>query len=388
MTARPLAPGDIYLYLHENGAVTLIPPDQRSRFVTLAEGIDAALHCHQAGGEVHVGSDDGGLATSARAEVARLGVRVVPVDLDPPHSWPDGTTALMSAAAFGRDRILDDLIARGADLHAVDGTGSTPLHHAAAAGNLYAIDALVRAGADVDRTSSADLTARDVAIAKHEPAAARRLEELGADATAGPRGEVWFSKKHHFMLYVWPALGLFWFVLVVLVLWPATLLNLAILAVVEAAFFRWFVGSTYLAGGAPRRLRGTTLVIRRITAREEEIDLSATVLAGAGGATHDSAKFGGRWIILAHPAGHPIRRASDVRRLRVSSDDDVAALVAAGSPLLVVHVDGTRRNEVLLPLGNLLASQETPMLPSLRVQVDRARAAAADAARGQRSSTD
>lgn len=387
MSSQPLGAQDVYLYLHGNGAVSLIPPDQRSRFVTLADAVDAALACHDAGGQVHLGWDRTGLGPAAHERLTQLGVRVVPVDLPPPYSWGEGTTALISAAAFGRDAILDDLLDRGADLHAADDTGSTALHHAAGAGNLHAIDALVRAGAEIDRMSAKGFRPRDIALARGETAAARRLEELGADSALGPQDEIRFSKSHYWTLLIWPLIAIVSIAVALLVLWPLALAELGALALAAALYVSVLPPRAFWAGGGvPRRLRGSELVIRRLTGREERIDLQDVVLAGAGGVTHRFGYGGGRWILLAHRAGHPISSTRELRRLSVSADDETAALAAADTPLLVLPLDGFRRNEVILPLGNLLTVHGVRILPSLGRQLARARTEAA--ARPRSGSTD
>lgn len=386
MSSQPLGAQDVYLYLHGNGAVSLVPPDQRSRFVTLADAIDAAMACHDDGGQVHLGWDRSGLGPAAHERLAQLGVRVVPVDLPPPYSWGEGTTALISAAAFGRDAILDDLLDRGADLHAADDTGSTALHHAAGAGNLHAIDALVRAGAEIDRVSAKGFRPRDIALARGETAAAQRLEELGADAALGPQEEIRFSRSHYWTMWIWPLIAIVSIGVALPVLWPLALVELGALALVAALYSSVLPPRAFWSGGVPRRLRGSELVIRRMTGREDTIDLQDVVLAGAGGVTHRFGYGGGRWILLAHRAGHPTGSTRELRRLSVSADDEVTALADVDAPLLVVPLDGFRRNEVILPLGNLLTVHGVRILPSLSRQLARARTQAAE--RSRSGSTD
>jgi ankyrin len=63
---------------------------------------------------------------------------------------PACSTALHSAAEFGREDVARILLARGADVDAHDEYGQTPLHRAAAYGNLDLVRLLMDRGADVD----------------------------------------------------------------------------------------------------------------------------------------------------------------------------------------------------------------------------------------------
>ena len=120
MTVAPtslpeLAPGDVYLYGHANGAVFLRYGDGRSMLVPLAEAVAVAEGCVAAGCRVVVGHDDAPLAVQVLDALDAAGVASEAFGpATPPHSWNDGTDALIEAASVGTDRILDDLVARGA----------------------------------------------------------------------------------------------------------------------------------------------------------------------------------------------------------------------------------------------------------------------------------
>jgi hypothetical protein len=63
----------------------------------------------------------------------------------------DGSSALHLASYYGFDAAVELLLARGADVHAVDMEGSTALHNAAYKGNSDIVSLLIKAGANVNQ---------------------------------------------------------------------------------------------------------------------------------------------------------------------------------------------------------------------------------------------
>lgn len=367
-----LAPGDVYLYAHANGAVFVLDSDGRSRLAPLAEATAVAEGCHAAGHRVRLGRDAGPLADGAVARLDAAGVPFEVLDgVPPPQAWSEGTTALMEAAAHGNDRLLDDLVARGATLHDRDTSGSTALHHAAANGNVHAIDALVGAGVDPDDRNGDGFTPYRLATATRQLAAAQRLADLGADTGAGTADVVEFHPSHRSIRWMWlliPAIDLVAAVILGVTLHPLAGLALAAGAV---AILRWRRPPPELrAGGAPVRLEGTTLIIRgRGPARE--IDLRSVGAAAIAGATGDHARFGGGWLLLDHPDGAPADREV-LRRLAVPADE-LDAVAGRMGRVLVVPLAGGRSDEVVLPVGNVLSALGTDLSPTLIAQLARAR---------------
>ena len=187
VTPPPLDPGDVYLYSHGNGAIFVLEARGRSRLVTLDDAVAVVAGCHTAGGRVVVGWDDTAIARAVIERIRSAGVPVVEAaGAQPPHTWGEGTDAVMEAAAVAADRLLDDLLARGVDVQHRDDSGSTALHHAAAHGNLHAIEALVSAGADLDLANHDGFTPHALALATRQQAAAQRLVALGAARVGGP----------------------------------------------------------------------------------------------------------------------------------------------------------------------------------------------------------
>lgn len=74
-----------------------------------------------------------------------------------------GSTPLMWAAKAGRDRLVSQLLAAGADVNAADVSGTTALLYAAFSRNLESTKLLVTAGANVAHRNREGQSALDVA---------------------------------------------------------------------------------------------------------------------------------------------------------------------------------------------------------------------------------
>lgn len=104
-------------------------------------------------------------------------------DADFEHGVGDGTTLLHEAAFMGRERIAEDLVARGIDLDAQDHSGKTALHLAIEEEHDEIAHLLLDNGARVDLTDDfgAEPLQRAVLDANYE--LTERLLEHGADPT-------------------------------------------------------------------------------------------------------------------------------------------------------------------------------------------------------------
>lgn len=369
-----LAAGDVYLFAHANGAISLRYADGRSMLVPLDEAVAVAEGCHAAGSEVVVGWEDVPIAATAIGRIREAGVPLDVFDLAaPPQAWPDGTDALIEAAAHGSDRVLDDLLVRGADPHHRDVSGSTALHHAAANGSVHAVGALVAAGAEVDAVNGQGFTPLHLARACREPEAVTRLVELGADPSAptDADGPVRFSHAHAGTAYVWLLPAAF-VVAAAVGFWPLTPLGAAALVAFAAAVAGIAPPRAFWAGGIPRQLDGTVLSVRAPFGRTRTIDLADVTVAGIGGSTGRAARLGARWLLLGHPDGVPVTRRS-LRRLLVPAAD-LDALAERLDRAVVVPIAGGRTAEVLRPVGNALSGLGVDLSASLRAQLERARA--------------
>ena len=93
----------------------------------------------------------------------------------------DGETPLVSAAKNkGRQKMVETLLAKGADPDSPDSGGRTALMHAAYQGRVEAVKLLLGAGADVNKVSEAEFTALDYACKGGELEIARMLGARGA----------------------------------------------------------------------------------------------------------------------------------------------------------------------------------------------------------------
>lgn len=113
------------------------------------------------------------------------------------HYIYEGDTALHIAAAAHQTRIVDELIARGADVRARNRRGAEPLHYAVDGGPGSAgwnpsaktkiIAALIRAGADPNAPDKSGVAPLHRAVRNRCAAAVRALIDAGADPRAPNR---------------------------------------------------------------------------------------------------------------------------------------------------------------------------------------------------------
>jgi len=113
------------------------------------------------------------------------------------HYMYEGDTALHMAAAAYRTRIVDELIARGADIRARNRRGAEPLHYAVDGGpSLSAWDQsaqakiiarLIRAGADPNAVDKSGVAPLHRAVRNRSAAAVKALIDGGADPRAPNR---------------------------------------------------------------------------------------------------------------------------------------------------------------------------------------------------------
>jgi serine/threonine protein kinase len=91
-----------------------------------------------------------------------------------------GRTALITAAARGRNHVSRELLSRGADVNARDSDGSTALMQSALAGHQETTDVLLRSGADVNLSNNQGQTALILAAARGHADIVRKLLGRGA----------------------------------------------------------------------------------------------------------------------------------------------------------------------------------------------------------------
>lgn len=166
---------------------------------------------------------------------------------------------------------------------------------------------------------------------------------------AGAAGPVRFSAWHFGAYYVWLGLLLAMLVLTlavrtwgVVIFFAAYLVLFAVTAPVRQ----------FASGGVPRSLTGTVLTLHRPINTVREIDLAR---ATAGGLLGGRAMGGrSRWLVLGHPEGHPLSRAT---LGRMGPDDEVSTLFEHSDRFIVVPLSGGLLAEVLGPVGSVLAQR-------------------------------
>jgi rhodanese-related sulfurtransferase len=102
---------------------------------------------------------------------------------DPDAPGPHGNTPLMAAAWRGRADRVEQLLAAGVRLNAVNGDGNTALWLACVNGDASIIRQLVAAGVPLDHANSTGATALMYAASAGKAAVLQTLLELGADAS-------------------------------------------------------------------------------------------------------------------------------------------------------------------------------------------------------------
>lgn len=369
--APALAPGELFAYAHDNGAIFLLEADGRSRLVPLPELLDILAAAHAAGARVFAGSQGGPFAVAVLDAVAARGVPVVEfVPSQPPHTWGNGADAMIEAAGDGADRILDDLIDRGLPVDHRDVSGATALHHAAVHGNLHAISALVAAGADVDARNDAGVTPHAFARSNGHPEAEALLVTLGA-SLGEPSAPVRFRghAAAYFVNALAPFVALAFLTAVLWFLHPvAAVVGFAALVAVGR---RYGPTTAFRRGGFPTELDGRTLTIRGLRGARA-IDLATVTCAALGGGTASGATLGARWILLATPDGAPADR-SVLERLNFPPAELDAAADRFPRVDVVALAGGSGRDEVIRLVGEQFSARRTDLTASFVAQLAHAR---------------
>jgi ankyrin repeat protein len=90
------------------------------------------------------------------------------------------STPLHHAVFNGRDSVVQELLARKADVHATNSAGLTPLHDCVHRGTTEAAAMLLDHGANITARNSAGQTPLAYALAKNRPDMAELLRQRGA----------------------------------------------------------------------------------------------------------------------------------------------------------------------------------------------------------------
>ncbi len=372
-TGPPLDPGDVYLYAHGSGAISLARGDgSREPMVTLADARWAAEVTNLAGDTMWVAGDDAPLAVDTLSSTGGPGIHLEPFAARAaPWVWVDGATPVMQAIVDGRADLLEDLVARGADVRAADDAGFTALHHAAVAADHTAIGILLAAGANPGVRSRSGLTAAGLAERWGDPATARLLDPT----RPGPVDDRSIGGEQRFHQNLWLGVAAATTVGIV-VAFGSPIVALCVWAGILGLFFVFGPATvTILRACPPHRLEGTDLWVRYPLGAEKRIDLTGVTAADfvahhTPGAVESSAQVL-RHLLLAHPDGRVLGRWT--RRVMRLDDDHYALLAGDSGRVVIVPTPAKNADAPGLAVGGLLESRGTRILPGLRGLLRRAR---------------
>lgn len=408
LLAPALALGDVYIYAHGNGAVSVLQAGSDHDVVTLATALTMARTSHDAGHDVWVGGDDQPLAVDSLTAIGTLGIHpeafAAPA---PPFVWTGGTTALMEAAAKGRSDLVRDLTARGASVHERDESGSTALHHAAVEGRADCVRALIDAGADVNAvnhkghspvlmaqvkgfTEIAGMLAggggRAVPVVSGLPGdpagnPIRRLQQkvwqwvldkhgspydpgpAAATGAAGPSKRLTFSTEHLWVSYPWMAISAIWVGLTIALHAVGEWTGWELLIPVVPLLVTWVMLNPPWAMPVPRSLLGRDLTYRTLFGRSKTLDLGEVSVAGLSGARLVTQQT--RFIVLGHPSGKALTWRQ--RRRVVMEPDDFAELLEAAPDgrFVCLAVLGKDTDTVIRSVRDVLAGTGATLTRSM-----------------------
>ncbi len=169
---------------------------------TLMVGVAMFGVMHRAGPEaIHLAALTGDTATVER--LLDNGVSIEhPVSTGSRHT--NGMTPLMWAAVGAQDEMVDLLIKRKADVHAISVSGKQPIHYAALQSSVKVMQSIVEAGADIDYADHwGGMTPLHQSIsAKFGPTVSMYLIEQGANPDICAKLNSWNMTPLTFSIYM------------------------------------------------------------------------------------------------------------------------------------------------------------------------------------------
>lgn len=293
----PMSIADVYVYAHGNGAISVLHGDDTWRgSVTLADAQLAVRNANESGARAWVAGDDSPLAIDTLVALSRDGVHVEAFEPDgAPHEWLHQSTALMEATKERRFALVRDLIDRSADIHQVNSLGLTALHYAAAHGDDHSIAALLTAGArpEVENPDGhtsydlAEMTGDEAAMALLAPAD-QDSDEQGRATRVTTEAVLELPTSTIVNLYAGAVIKALSALIVIAILIGAftvgTVADLPYALGTAAVFVLLVIFSSKpsrIAGGAPRRIIGTDIMINRPFRLNRSVDLAAGGLIAA-----------------------------------------------------------------------------------------------------------
>jgi ankyrin repeat protein len=143
-----------------------------------------------------------GLLDAAESGSRATALRLLAKGANPNVAGPDGTTAVMYAAANNDPELVRALIKAGANVKLKNEFGTSALTEAAIIGSTPIIEALLKAGADPNTRNPEGETPLMVVARTGKVEAARRLLDAGADVNAredwgGQSAVMWAASQRH-----------------------------------------------------------------------------------------------------------------------------------------------------------------------------------------------
>ena len=184
MTApAPLGPDDVYVHVADDGGIFVSPADRRlSAWVTLDDLRTVVAKVERGPGALYLSTESGSwLGAPAVQLVMDSGATIMEMEAIAETKREGGVTALIAAAGVGAVGLLDDLLARHADVEQREDLGRTALMVAASRGETTTLRHLIDAGANLDATDHRGASSLILAAYFGHGEAARLLIDAGAD---------------------------------------------------------------------------------------------------------------------------------------------------------------------------------------------------------------
>ncbi len=360
----PMAEGDVYVFVHDDGVISVTYTDGRAMQRPLAEVIETIHGAQAAGGTVWLTGPDTEIGRRATEAIAASDPQPIEPFTAPasPINWQNGARGFLAAARYGQDDVLDDLLARGVDLSWRDDLGNTALHSAAFGNNAHAVERLLDAGIDVTTRNAQGYTAEMIALAERSE---RLLPVFARDA-----GTVRFRRSHWLTRAIGlPAVILFTVALVAIVVGGGGPIALGLAPGIIIGGFAALGHTRYVPwgqAGSVVALDGTMLTVQVGALRRSTIDLtavSATAWLGPDPAKSAEGIYGsvGR-IAVPSTLGKPW---TGERTDRIAADPTESAIAEGWSEALFIEYGRMWRDEVVpalvrgLVLGGAAISEGT-----------------------------
>ena len=304
----PIAAGDICVFTHGTHAVSIVDDAGRHEQVTLGDARRTVVDVNRAGNTVWLGAEYAPAAIESAQALAGPRIHFENFSPDTRPGDPDTLAPLAAACRDGSTELIDDLLARGADVNTPDSFGLTPVHYTSAAQDEATTRRLLAAGA-----KRANLVSPHTVHTSSD----RRTAAEQLDPQAVPTGA---SGRIRFPL---GALGLLYLAVFLKGPLALTMLAGAVLLVVDDESL---VGAVIIAviglllpfirpswrgifRGTLTSITSSHLLLSRPLLPPRRLDVARVQAAAATPPVFTSDKTGSFWswrVVVAHPDGYEI----------------------------------------------------------------------------------